>query len=235
MRQAQESEIIRLTMDIRSGSAIDANNFGSEVMILPEKELNTGMLQWADQVLVGTNATRMDINNQMRALFGFEGGPQDGDKVICLRNYWETFSEDEEDPLVNGTIGHLYNGFKTFREFPRYIKADSHRFDVWMANFVVGEDLYLATEIDYNMLTTGVKCCDWRLAYQLGKLKQKIGDVVPKEFAYAYAITCHKAQGSEWDKVLVKEERFPFDKEEHARWLYTACTRASEKLVLVRD
>ena len=55
-----------------------------------------------------------------------------------------------------------------------------------------------------------------------------------KEFAYAYAVTCHKAQGSEWDKVLVLEERFPFDEEEHARWLYTACTRAANKLVLVR-
>jgi hypothetical protein len=30
------------------------------------------------------------------------------------------------------------------------------------------------------------------------------------------------------------EEKFPYDKEEHARWLYTAVTRASEKLVLVR-
>ena len=45
---------------------------------------------------------------------------------------------------------------------------------------------------------------------------------------------CHKSQGSEWDKVLIYEEKFPFDKEEHKRWLYTACTRAAEKLVLVR-
>ena len=29
-------------------------------------------------------------------------------------------------------------------------------------------------------------------------------------------------------KVLVIEERFPFDKEEHKRWLYTACTRAAK-------
>ena len=48
-------------------------------------------------------------------------------------------------------------------------------------------------------------------------------------------MTYWKAQGSEWDKVLVIEESFPFDKEEHARALYTACTRASEKLVLVRN
>jgi exodeoxyribonuclease-5 len=56
----------------------------------------------------------------------------------------------------------------------------------------------------------------------------------PYEFAYAYAITCHKAQGSEWDKVLVFEESFPFDKTEHRRWLYTAITRAKEKLVIVK-
>ena len=54
------------------------------------------------------------------------------------------------------------------------------------------------------------------------------------EFTYGYAVTTHKAQGSEWDKVLILEEKFPFEKEEHARWLYTAVTRASEKLVLVR-
>ena len=68
----------------------------------------------------------------------------------------------------------------------------------------------------------------------LNKKKERIGDLVPKEFTYAYAITTHKAQGSEWSKVLVMEESFPFDKQEHARWLYTACTRAAEKLVLVR-
>ena len=89
-------------------------------------------------------------------------------------------------------------------------------------------------DIDRMMLLSGMKCCDWRLSYKLGRLKPKYGDIVPKEFAYGYAITCHKAQGSEWDKVLVLEESFPFDKEEHKRWLYTACTRASEKLILVR-
>ena len=54
------------------------------------------------------------------------------------------------------------------------------------------------------------------------------------DFTYGYCITCHKAQGSQWNKVLVIEERFPFDKEEHARWLYTACTRAIDRLVIIR-
>jgi hypothetical protein len=56
----------------------------------------------------------------------------------------------------------------------------------------------------------------------------------PLVFEYGYAITCHKAQGGEWNKVLVIEENFPFDKEEHARWLYTAITRAQDKCVLIR-
>lgn len=46
---------------------------------------------------------------------------------------------------------------------------------------------------------------------------------------YAYAITCHKAQGSEWPKVLVVEERCPLW--EMPRWRYTAVTRASEELI----
>ena len=54
------------------------------------------------------------------------------------------------------------------------------------------------------------------------------------ELCLAYATTIHKSQGSEYEKVLAIEERYPFDKVEHARWLYTAVTRASEKLVLVR-
>lgn len=233
-RQAAESEIIRLTMDIREGYDIKYNNKGSEALVLPRKELNTGMLTWADQILVGTNASRMNINNQMRSMLGFEGGPQEGDKIICLRNYWEEMSEWEGDPLVNGTIGYIKNGFQTFRNVPSFVRGEPRNFEVWQADFEVGGDIFPGTEIDYKMLTTGEKCCDWRMAYQLGRLKPKLGEIVPKEFAYAYAITCHKSQGSEWDKVLVLEESFPYAEEEHARWLYTACTRASEKLVLVR-
>lgn len=234
MRQAAESEIIRMTMDIRAGNHIPYSDKGKEVLVLPRKELTTGMLSWADQVLVGTNAVRMQINNEMRALYGFEGGPQEGDKVICLRNYWEEMSEWEGNPLVNGTIGYIKNGFQTFRSVPPFVRGEPRSFEIWQADFEVSGDVFSGTEIDYKMLTTGEKCCDWRMAYQLGRLKPKYGEIVPKEFAYAYAITCHKSQGSEWDKVLVLEERFPYAEEEHARWLYTACTRASEKLVLVR-
>ena len=49
------------------------------------------MLQWADQVIVATNATRVNVNNQMRELLGRGDKPEDGDKVICLKNEWNEF------------------------------------------------------------------------------------------------------------------------------------------------
>jgi len=171
----------------------------------------------------------------MRQLLEYPNHPVDGDKMICLRNYWEDFSV-EGDPLINGTIGTLKNSFQTWREIPRFVKSNIKRFDVLTGDLIIPDtnDMYDLVDMDYKMIMTGEKCCDWRLSYRLGKLRPKYGDIVPKEFTYAYAVTTHKAQGSEWDKVVVLEEKFPFDKIEHARWLYTACTRASEKLVLVR-
>lgn len=232
MRQEAESEIIQLTMKIREGKPIDFFS-GENVQVIQKEQLNTGMLLWADQILTATNQKRLNINAQVRALLDKGPEPEDGDKVICLRNYWDDFSMNG-DPMVNGTIGTLTNVFRTWREVPKYAKCEVDKFDVICGDFVTDDGIYCMTEIDRMMLMTGMKCCDWRVAYKLGRLKNKYGEIVPKEFAYGYAITCHKAQGSEWDKVLVLEESFPFDKKEHARWLYTACTRASEKLLLAR-
>jgi exodeoxyribonuclease V len=52
-------------------------------------------------------------------------------------------------------------------------------------------------------------------------------------FDYAFACTCHKVQGSEFDRVIVVEEAWPTGREERARWLYTACTRAKRELTVV--
>ena len=235
MRQAAESEIIQISMKIRNGEPIDFMK-GKEVIIIPKSELVEGHLTWADQILCGTNATRENINRQMREIYGFSGLPQDGEKMICLRNYWDDCA-DNGDALVNGTTGILRNPFETFRMIPNYIPINNHRMDVIQGDFVTSDgSTFNSVEMDKKFLIDGVKCItDGKILFRLGKLKNKIGDIVPREFAFGYAITTHKAQGSEWDKVLVIEEKFPFSKEEHARWLYTAVTRASERLVLVRS
>ena len=52
-------------------------------------------------------------------------------------------------------------------------------------------------------------------------------------FEFAYAVTCHKAQGSEFGFVVVFDESRVFG-EDRNRWLYTAITRAREKLLIIR-
>ena len=84
MRQAQESEIIRLSMDVRAGKNIPFYK-GTEVQVISRNELTTGHLTWADQIICGTNATRIALNNQIRELMGFGENPEDGDRLICLR------------------------------------------------------------------------------------------------------------------------------------------------------
>ncbi|WP_169195597.1 AAA family ATPase [Devosia sp. MC1541] len=52
------------------------------------------------------------------------------------------------------------------------------------------------------------------------------------EFTFGYCLTVHKAQGSQWDNVYLFDESHVF-REERARWLYTAITRAAEKITIV--
>lgn len=230
MRQAKDSEIIRLTMDIREGKEID-NFDGKDVKIYNQQSLNTGMLMWADQIISGTNRTRTDINNQMRQLLDRGTNPEDGDKVICLRNYWDNWS-DTGDYLVNGTIGYLKNVYSSFNVIPPFFGGKT--IDVIRADFISDTDAdYGELQMDTKEILTGERCLDNKTIYRLMRSK-KYSYLVPMEFTYGYCITCHKAQGSQFNKVLVIEEGFPFDKTEHARWLYTAATRAIDKLVIVR-
>ena len=230
MRQSLDSEIIQLSMKIRNQESINYFN-GKDVIIMPKTNLNTGVLQWADQILVGTNATRVSINNQMRDLLGRGNKPENGDKVICLRNYWDNFA-DNDDPLVNGTIGYIDNVYESFNRIPPW--AGGNTIKVLHADFISDSNAdFGSLQMDEKEILTGERCLDYKTIYRLMS-NRRTQHLVPMEFTYGYAITGHKSQGSEWDKVLVLEERFPFEREEHARWLYTCCTRASERLVLVR-
>ena len=230
MRQELDSEIVQLSMKIRNYEPIEYFK-GKDVIVMPKAGLNTGVLQWADQILVGTNATRVAVNNQMRLLLGRGERPENGDKVICLRNYWDNFATND-DPLVNGTIGYIDNVYESFNKTPSW--AGNEVIKVLHADFISdsGAD-FGPLQMDEKEILTGKRCLNYKIIYRLMS-NWRTQHLVPMEFTYGYAITGHKSQGSEWDKVLVLEERFPFEKEEHARWLYTCVTRASERLVLVR-
>jgi hypothetical protein len=89
-------------------------------------------------------------------------------------------------------------------------------------------DMYFRNlNIDYKLLTTGEETVNAK------NFKRFPKEFRPLTFDYGYCITCHKSQGSEYSKVLVFEEFLKGN--DHARWLYTAATRAKEKLVIVRN
>jgi exodeoxyribonuclease-5 len=56
-------------------------------------------------------------------------------------------------------------------------------------------------------------------------------DLPENPFAFGYVVTCHKSQGSQWDSVFVVDESRVFRQHRH-RWLYTAVTRAAERITV---
>lgn len=235
MRQAQENEIIRLSMWIREGRSLKSfQTSNKEVMILSPREVHLGMYRWADQILCAKNDTRNQINAEMRKALGYGESPVPGDKIICCHNQWDFFSKelDEEKrvPLTNGTIGYINDCIFKPQQVPYYI---SHNEIPVLYTSMTDETghIFQKMNIDYNCLLKGKKYLTPQQEYKM--MINKKCPPPPIEFAYGYAITTWKAQGSEWDKVLGFEERFPLEREEHRRFLYTMITRAKEKLVIV--
>lgn len=232
MRQAQESGIIRLSMMIRNGESIDGF-ISDDAKVLPKSELVTGMLEWGDIVLCATNATRVSLNNQIRHIQGRTSYIEENEKLINLKNSWNTISANG-NALTNGCIGTLTNIFEQSFKFPAYLKVPNNKIDVISGNFITETgDNFGIIDIDKNFLITGNQTLNPRVRYNVARNK-KYGCLLPFEFTYGNVITAHKAQGSEWSNVVVVEESFPRVQEEHKRWLYTACTRSSSKLLLVR-
>ncbi len=211
MRQALDNDIIKYSMELRAGKDLQPGIRGTNIQTYHKTELTTGMMKWADQILCGKNDTRQSLNTQMREILGKKGLLDEGDKMICTKNYWEYVSS-KENILVNGCIGHVHN----VGVFGEHVVGD---FDLEEDN------TFGPLKLDYNLLTKGKPTV----------LTTPFGKVLPnpyKELEYGYAITVHKAQGSQFDKVLVYDDYWSKG-EMYRRWLYTAITRAVDKVVIL--
>ena len=237
MRQAEESEIIRVSMDIRAGRPLQRFK-GKEVQIIDKHEVVSGMLTWADQIICATNKTRNFYNDLMRTYkYGdHPAEPLPGDKLICLRNNWDIVTP-MGDVLVNGLTGYIDNiSYQKNRDYRsnKFLKTILYadfipdHYDINSPQVLCGDGVFEHLHMDYELLTTHEPTVN---EATFRKISRKLR---PEEFDYGYAITCHKSQGSEWHKVLVFEESFPRNKEDHTRWLYTAATRSIDKLIIVR-
>ena len=226
MRQAAESEIIRLTMDIREGNSLKPF-LGNEVRIVGREELlEPGFLAWGDQIICGKNETRHQINTIMRKIKmqPDQTEPLIGDRIICLHNEWECINLTG-DALVNGLSGTI-TGLEYTNDNPFMEKTPLIDFKPDIDD----SDTFKGLEADYKIFTEHVPTVTKETFKKIPKFYR------PKEFDYGYCITCHKSQGSEYDKVIVLEEYLRGEsKDGHSRWLYTAATRAAKKLIIVRN
>ena len=230
MRQAQESEIIRLTMHIREGKRLEKFS-GQDVRVVSPTEMQKdGFLFWADQILCAKNVTRKQLNTTMRQISkGVEDNlPIVGDKIICLRNDWE-FVNATGDALVNGLSGNI--------EQLTYVDAMHKLYNPFMDKTPIvtlrpdydDTAIFNMVDLDYKLFNEGEPTINWKNWKKIPPMFH------PHEFDYGYVITVHKAQGSEWDKVIVFEEYMKDQtRDDFKRWLYTAATRAAKKLIVVK-
>ncbi len=207
-RQAEDNLIIKLSMDIRTGDRL--RSFSSpQLNIVKRRDVDIKtMLKYA-QVICGKNNTRNQLNAKMREYLGFESMdiPEVGDKLVCLKNNWGTCLNGE--PLINGMVGFIDEiqpsrpGFYHLNFKPDYL-----------------DDCY-------QMLFTDAP------TFGNGAIPQKNVSREVNYFTYGYAITCHKAQGSEYDSVVLLNEPIGDTSEDRRRWLYTGVTRAQNKLLIL--
>lgn len=236
MRQAQESEIIRLSMHIRQGNPLTTFPVANEqVMIFDRKDLDISKLVWADQVLCATNKTRNMINQQVRASYGFDSTtPQIGDKVINLHNEWGILS-NHQNPLTNGVIGTIKEMTASDLEYPYWIRNQELSVPIITATISgdeEGED-FSSISFDKSEILTGKSTLRGEEEYTI---KNRLKRSTPLHFNFGYAITVWKSQGSEWNKVLLIEEYgWPRDPETRRRFLYTGITRAVDRLVVIKE
>lgn len=230
VRQQRDNPIIALSEMAREGKYIPFGKYGDCAVVMNRRlftgERRKNYLLRADQILCGLNKTRVQINNEVRACRGLGILPQDGDKLICTLNNWSvTVDQEMRFHLVNGQIGTCYDPF--------YDREKEIGFLQFAPDFL-GEICPEALPIDTGIFTEGNY--RYRRNDYFEKFDEK-GDVsgafTLNRFEYGYCISCHKAQGSEFDNLLVFDESYAF-KEDKNRWLYTAITRAKKKLIIVR-
>lgn len=203
-RQAQDNPIIKLATSIRQKMMPFNGKYGDSTV---QHGMSAELVMSANQLIVGRNATRREANERARNLKGFSDPlPMEGDKLCCWRN-------NRQEGLMNGTLWHVvkanaeYGGEPDQFFPPAYIcdLADDDDQERIIAGTQMHKEPFLQQEIPYSVRRRA------------------------NEFDFGYALTCHKAQGSQWDHVVVFDESWAF-RENKWRWLYTAVTRAAQKV-----
>ncbi len=243
VRQAADNPIIQLATMAREGRRIPYGNYGDKVCVIGRNALKgeerKRLFLKADQILCGRNRTRNELNAEIRGYLGIhenETLPVEGEKLICTLNDWEQpLDKDGRFFLVNGIIGRAAH----VKEQMDDLATMEFTADFMQSKIDVPFDTGIFTKGRYShrygaraiTLAGGVVVSEDN--YELLRKVRTVKDEPICRFEFAYAVTCHKAQGSEFDFVIVFDESWVFG-DSQDRWLYTAITRAREKLLIIR-
>ena len=204
-RQARGNPIIDLAQLVREGQELSYGSFGSS-QVIDRREVDQSEVLAADQVLVGTNKTRRRYNQRLRDLKEFQGAlPASGDKLVALRN-------DPAKGLLNGSLWQVVSAPNSSKPFMNLLIASE-------------DDVMEKQSAKIKVLKAAFENPEEEVPWQT---KRRYDD-----FDYGYALTTHKSQGSQWDNVYLFDESWAF-REHSQRWLYTAITRAAEKITIVK-
>ena len=213
-RQAADSPIIELATLARQGKPmpIGYDKAGVRVLALT-KDTQPLIYREETQPICGLNRVRWAYNVRIRKMRGFEGDiPQIGERVICCRN-------NSKEGLFNGGMGALKKITARHKQMAATFRMDVEMEDLEATCVGLIVDPYLFR----RNFTNGVA----------EKLVLPKGTPRLDEFDFSYALTCHKAQGSQFPDVTVIDDSESF-RENSARWLYTAATRAESGLTVLR-
>lgn len=171
--------------------------------VIRKQELTADLALGASQILVGKNKTRFIYNKRLRELHGRQGMLPEPGDRLVC------LRNDHEVGLLNGAIWNV----------EAFLEDGEDRGSLTIVPEDGGSELSVDAHL-HHFQGRGDQLQWWE--------KKEA-----QEFDYGYALTCHKAQGSQWAHVLVIDESGVF-RDDAKRWLYTAITRASETLVVAR-
>lgn len=213
MRQAFDNPIIRLSAEVRTGKVKCSDYNDHQCTITSKDKMDSATWLAADQVITGRNASRTRLNRFFRKKLGKVGSfPVHGEKMICLKNNYR-----HVPVWINGVQ------FTTASDSVQVPVGDDFMFDITYD----GQLLHAIEFYPYHCVAN---------YYPEAKELPREDRGHLFECDYGYAITCHKAQGSEWPFVIVADDKMQVDKGEfRRRWLYTAITRAKERLIIVEQ
>ena len=197
--------------------------------------------------IVRSNKRANQYNQQIRsAIRGQENEIATGDYIMVVKNnYFWLEDNDEAGFIANGDICEIsrINGYKDLYGF-RFAEVTIRMIDypdqlpfetVVMLDTLSSESPSLSYE-DSNKLYQEVAkdYADEKSAYKRLLAIKKNSYFNALQIKFSYAMTCHKSQGGQWQTVFIEQPYLPEGPSlAYFRWLYTAVTRAQEKLYLI--